>query len=119
MKEGYAELLAIAILLVAAWGLYHMGYTTGKAESTVSLNQEQDANVASQGAITSLKMSLAQCEANNTVDLVAQTKALAERETQAKNAEQTYKDAVLSLSGTMAGKCKDWAKQPACGSVVP
>jgi hypothetical protein len=116
VKDGYAELLAIVIIAASAWGLYHLGYTTGKAESSVSLNKEADANDASQAAIAKLQMSVAQCETDRLLDQNAQLNAQIDRDTRQRASDASYEQLHETLSGKMKNECADWAKQPACGS---
>lgn len=114
-------LISLAIfvggLVLGGWALHHAGYQAGVADSAVALNKEQDANAASQLAITGLRASVASCELNRILDQTAQSRAMAERQAQLERAEKVYKSARDALAQLMGGQCKEWAKQPACGSV--
>jgi Ser-tRNA(Ala) deacylase AlaX len=116
VKDGYAELLVILIIAAAAWGLYHLGYTTGKAESTVSLNKEADANDASQATIAKLQMSVAQCETDRLLDQNAELKAQADRDKRQLASDKSFEQLRATLAEKMRNECVDWAQQPACGS---
>ena len=109
--------LLIAAIVLALGGSHYMAYHAGTLAQAVDLSKEKDANDSNGKTITALKMSLAQCETNQTVDQFAQAKALKDREAVAAKAKDTYEAALRALKQTMSSdECKQWAKEAACGS---
>lgn len=107
----------VAGLGLGGWALHSAGYQAGVADSNLALTEAKNANDASQLAIAGLRLSVTTCERNRIVDLAAQDRALAERKALLERAEKVYTDARERLQQLMGGQCKEWAKQPACGSV--
>lgn len=115
--QAIAALVLSIVLLVGAWMLHHEGYAAGAADAQAALDKEQDANRACTVAIKQVKLKLAQCDADRTVDLAKQTTVTAERNAEEAHAQEVYKAARDDLQRLMRGDCREWAKQPACGSV--
>jgi zona occludens toxin (predicted ATPase) len=81
-----------------------------------SARDAQDANKASSDAITSLKFAMAQCESGRLADQTAQLTAMRDRDAAEQKLTQSAAAARAKLKALLAGACKAWAEQPACGA---
>jgi hypothetical protein len=79
------------------------------------LGDAQSANQACDGTIKRLELDKATCESGRVADKAAQASTLAARNATEVKLKQDAASARAKLQASLAGRCKAWADEPACG----
>lgn len=115
-----------ALLVVLCGYLYwsHHEREIGRKQSaakiatiTAQLTDAHNAIASNQDVIASLQFANAQCETGRLADQTAQMHALSARDQTDISLRAQAAAARSKLDALLAGRCKDWASQPACGGV--
>jgi len=116
----YAIAFAAAVALYLFWA--HHERAIGRDEDaakiaaiSAQLVEAQSANRSNNDAIKALQEANHQCEAGRIADKDAQTKALQDRDAAQVKLSKDAANARATLQALLAGRCKAWADQPACG----
>jgi ATPase subunit of ABC transporter with duplicated ATPase domains len=121
MTTVYGWLLAIALLVVGGWythnRVYQSGFDAAKKADDKALDQAADANATFQRTLETLKASVKECEDGRATDTEAAKRAAEEADHARAEIAAKAKKASKALADRMAGECREWATQPACGSV--
>jgi hypothetical protein len=116
----YAIAFIAAVMLYLFWA--HHERAIGRDEDaaqitkiTAQLLDAQSANRSNNDAIKALQQANHACEAGRLADQDAQKKALQDRDTAQAKLSKDAAAARATLQALLAGRCKAWADQPACG----
>ncbi|MGH7290676.1 MAG: hypothetical protein ACREJT_05675 [Myxococcota bacterium] len=127
MTRVYLIAAALALVGLMAWRVHHAVYESGysagvKVEhvKTTAAEAERDtalgANTSCVAAIDALRGDVASCQAGRLADEQASKSAIANAEKSRGVIAREFAKSRASTADKMAGECRDWAKQPACGS---
>jgi len=112
--------LGAIIVFVLWWD--HRERQIGRDESAAQITtlngqlaDAQSANRSNADAIKALQSANHQCESGREADREAQATALKDRDAVAAKLNKDAAAARATLQALLAGRCKDWAQQPACG----
>lgn len=119
----YAGAFALAVAGYLFWA--HHERAIGRAQDaakivaiSAQLTEAQSANRSNADAIKALQEANHQCEAGRLADQSAQVAALKDRDIAQAKLSKDAAAARTKLQALLAGRCKAWADQPACG-VMP
>lgn len=116
MKLGLTHYLAIALALSLAgnaWQLHHAGVKSGERAGDVAV--VENANAGGQAAVEALQDALADSYVGRIFDRAEAAKAAAARDAERAGLQRQHDREVASLAARLAGECREWAMQPACG----
>jgi hypothetical protein len=116
----YAAAFAMAVAGYLFWA--HHQRAIGRAQDaakivaiSAQLTEAQSANRSNADAIKALQEANHQCEAGRLADQSAQAVALKDRDIAQAKLSKDAATARTKLQALLAGRCKAWADQPACG----
>ncbi|MBA8886142.1 hypothetical protein FHW12_000333 [Dokdonella fugitiva] len=116
MKLGLTQYLAIALalsLIGNAWQLHHSGVKSGERAGDIAV--VENANAGGQAAVKALQDAVAESYVGRIFDRAEAAKATAVRDAERTTLQRQHDRDVASLAARLAGECRDWAAQPACG----
>jgi chromosome condensin MukBEF ATPase and DNA-binding subunit MukB len=116
----YAAAFATAVAGYLYWAHHERAIGRAQEQAQITdlqtrLTEAQSANRSNDDAIKALQAANHLCEAGRIADQAAQTKALQDRDTAQAKLSKDAATARSKLQALLAGRCKAWADQPACG----
>lgn len=109
--------LALALSIVGnVWQIRHAAISQGKTAGDIAV--VKDANESGQAAIADLQNAVADCYAGRVFDRAAATMAANESAAERDTMRKRHDHDTAQLTRLLAGECREWAAQPACG-VIP
>lgn len=123
--RAWAIILALALLFTAIAVFAEHERAIGRAQDAATITSlkaqigvAQAVNASNVDTVHKLQASLQQCEAGRTLDQKLTADAKDAYDKQLKTLLSGARDASARTAQLLAGDCKVWAQQPACG-VVP
>ena len=115
--SSYLAIALAASIAGNAWQLHRAGLKSGEAKGDTAV--VTDANASCAAALQTLQETVAEQVAGRVFDRAKALRAMTDREADVAKLTRAHERDVAALAVRLAGECREWAEQPACGVSVP